>query len=321
MARIYITRRIPEPAETLLRAQGHEVDTNPEDRILSKAELVQALHAKPYDGILSLLTDKIDAEVFEAAPQAKIVANYAVGFDNIDLVEAKRRNITVTNTPGALTDSVAEHAVALMLALSTRTVEADRFVREGKYEGWAPMLFLGSELKGKTIGILGAGRIGERVVHMCVRGFDMQAIYYDVRRSESIEQKYGASFKATPEEVLAEADIVSLHVPLTPETKHLINKERLARMKKTAFLINTARGPIIDEAALVEALALGAIKGAGLDVFEQEPAVHPGLIGLSNVVLTPHIASATEAARSEMAELAAQNLITFFAGQRPQNAL
>ena len=321
MALIYVTRRVPEPAESLLRGAGHTLDINPEDRILAKEELCAALRTKPYDGILSLLTDTIDAPVFDAAPAAKIVANYAVGFDNIDVQEAARRGVTVTNTPGVLTDSVAEHSLALILALAARIVEGDRFMREGRYQGWAPMLLLGAELQGKTIGIIGAGRIGERVVHHCVRGFDMRAVYYDIRRSEKIEREYGALFLKTPEEVLQEADFVSLHVPLLPSTRHLIDARRLSLMKRTAYIVNTARGQVIDEAALADALARGVIAGAGLDVFEHEPAVHPGLVGLPNVVLTPHIASATEAARSQMAEIAARNLIEFFSGTRPPNAL
>lgn len=305
----------------MLKAAGHEYDRNPDDRVLTKDELVQALRVKPYDGLLTLLTDRVDADVLDAAPSAKIIANYAVGFDNIDLDEVKRRGVTVTNTPGVLTESVAEHTVGLILALARRIVEGDRFMREGRYIGWAPMLLLGTELKGRTLGIVGAGRIGERVAHHLVRGFDMRAIYYDIRRSEQMENDYGAVFKETPEEVLKEADVVSLHVPLLPTTRHLMDARRLSLMKKTALLVNTARGQVIDEAALADALLRGTIAGAGLDVFENEPTVHPGLLGLPNVVLTPHIASATELARTQMAEIAARNLIEFFAGKRPQNAL
>lgn len=319
MARIYITRRIPEPAEEMLRTAGHECDVNPEDRVLSREELHAALKAEPYEGILCLLTDTIDAAALDAAPNVKIVANYAVGFNNIDVEEAKRRGVTVTNTPGALTESVAEHTVALILALSTRTVEGDRLVREGKFSGWDPMLLLGADLKGKTLGILGAGRIGERVTEILVRGFGMKALYYDVKRNERIESECGAAFRETPEEVLQEADVVSVHVPLLESTKHLINDERLARMRKEALLVNTSRGPVIDEKALAEALEKRVIAGAALDVFEFEPAVERKLLSLPNTVLTPHIASATESARREMAELVAQNLIDFFSGKVPKN--
>ncbi|HEY4511015.1 MAG TPA: NAD(P)-dependent oxidoreductase, partial [Candidatus Paceibacterota bacterium] len=208
----------------------------------------------------------------------------------------------------------------LILALATRTVEGDRFMREGKYKGWDPLLLLSRDLKGQTVGVLGAGRIGESLLRMLIRGFGMKALYHDVRRNEAIE-KEGAVFRATPEEVLAEADFVSLHVPLNENTRHLIDARRLKMMKKGAYLVNTSRGPVIDEEALADALARGVIQGAALDVFENEPAVHPGLLACPTVILTPHIASATESARREMAELAARNLIDFFSGKKPQNAL
>ncbi len=319
MALLYITRRIPEPTESMLRSAGHEVDINPEDKILTKEELVSALRTRDYEGIVSLLTDSVDAEVFDAAPHARIVANYAVGFNNIDVEEARRRNIAVTNTPGSLTESVAEHTVALLLSLATRTVEGDRFVRAGKYLGWDPFLLLSPDLKGRAVGILGAGRIGERVMEILVRGFSMTPLYYDVKRNERLEKEYGAEWKGTPEELLAAADVVSIHVPLTPETTHLIDERRLALMKKTALLVNTSRGPVVDEKALADALEKKIIAGAALDVFEHEPRVEERLLALDNVVLTPHIASATESARREMAELAAKNIISFFMGETPPN--
>ncbi|MEK7662186.1 MAG: D-glycerate dehydrogenase [Patescibacteria group bacterium] len=319
MKKIYVTRIIPESALNMLRNGGHEVDVNPEDRVLSKEELISALNKKEYDAVLSLLTDKIDADVFNAAPNAKIFANFAVGYNNMDVEEAKKRGITITNTPEVLTNTVAEHAFALMMAIAARIVEGDAYTRAGKFKSWEPMLLLGTDLTGKTLGILGAGRIGSRVAHHGARGFDMNVIYYDVKRNDAIEKNYGASFRATPEEVLKEADFVSVHVPLLPTTTHLIDESRLKIMKKTAYLVNTSRGPVVDEAALVSALKEKIIAGAALDVFEHEPELSPGLKELSNVIITPHIASATFETRVKMAELAAKNIIQFLDGGAPEN--
>ncbi len=319
MNRIFVTRRIPEIGLSMLKEQGFEIDINPENRILTKAELIDFLSHKPYEGLLSLLTDTIDAEVLNAAPQLKIIANYAVGFNNIDVTEADKRGVVVTNTPGALSETVAEHTMALMLAVSKRVVEAHNFVVAGKYVGWDPLLFMGSDLQGETFGLLGLGRIGARVAHIASRGFGMKLVYYDVKRNEEFEKEYGAVFCTTPEELLPQADVVSLHVPLLPTTTHLIDAHRLSLMKETAILINTARGLVVDERALVEALQTGMIAGAGLDVFEREPAIEEALKTMPNVVLTPHIASATRGARDEMATLAASNLIDFFEGKEPKN--
>lgn len=319
MKKIYLTRKIPDVGIALLREKGFELDISPKDRPLTKLELVKALHKKPYDGVLCLLTDTINGEVFDAVPSAKIFANYAVGTNNINLEEAKKRGITITNTPGALTEAVAEHTLALMFALVKRVVEGDTFLRKGKYKGWGPELFLGEELQGKTLGILGAGRIGGRVAEVASKGLGMSVIYYDIKRSEEFEKATGATFRATPEDVLKEADVMSIHVPLLPTTTHLINAERLKLMKKTAYLINTSRGPVIDENALVMALKTGVIRGAALDVFEFEPKLAKGLAKLQNVVLTPHTASATKTARDGMAKLAAENLIAFFEGKVPPN--
>lgn len=320
MAKIYVTRLIPQAGIEKLQQQGYEVIVNPEDRVLSKEELIAALKQDQYDGVLCLLTDKIDADVFAAAgSQCKIFANYAVGFDNIDLVAAKDCGIMITNTPGVLTETVAEHAVTLMLAVAHRVTEADKFIHAGKYHGWAPMLLLGSDLAAKTVGILGLGRIGSRVAHHVGHGFDCKVIYYDVKRNEEFEKEFNAEFRANVEDVLKEADFVSVHVPLLDSTRHLINAERLRMMKRSAFLINTSRGPVVDEAALVEALKNGVIRGAGLDVFEHEPDLAPGLNELENVVLTPHLASATEETRSKMGELAAENIIVALGGGVPSN--
>ncbi len=320
MAQIYITRKIPDLAEQLLRAQGHEVDISSKDGILTKAELLAALRAKPYDAVLPLLTDKIDGEVMAAVPTAKIFANYAVGFDNVDLVEAKQRGVFVSNTPcDSTSSSVAEHSLALMVAAARRVVEADQYVRDGKYTGWAPLVFLTPDLVGRTLGIIGAGRIGSRLAHHASLGLGMKVIYFDVRRNEQFEKEFNAEFKATIEELLPAADYVSLHVNLTPETTHLINRERLALMKPDAILVNTARGAVVDEAALVEALKNKQIAAAGLDVFEHEPVLAPGLAELPNVVLTPHIASATIEVREDMARIAAENIIAALSGQVPPN--
>ena len=318
---IYVTRRIPEIGLKMLEEKGFTLDVSEKDGVLTKEELLGALKAKPYDGVLCLLTDTINGETFDAVPSAKIFANYAVGFNNIDVPEAKKRGITVTNTPGALTNTVAEHAMALILAATTRTVEGDRLTRAGKYEGWGPMMLLGMDLAGKTLGVLGAGRIGSRLAHHAHDGFDMDVIYYDVKRNEEFEKETGARFCATPEEVLKEADVVSIHVPLLDSTKHLINTERLAMMKPTAYLVNTSRGPVIDEVALVDALKRGVIAGVALDVYENEPKLAPGLAECANAVLTPHIASASVPTRDGMANLAAENLIAFFEGKTPPNVV
>ncbi len=314
MKKVYITRKLPPIAEELLLAQGYEVDVSEKDGVLTKEELMSALKQKEYDAVLPLLTDTINGEIFDAVPKAKIFANYAVGFNNIDVTEAQKRGIIITNTPDVLTESVAEHTVSMITALASRIVEGDRFMRAGKYDGWAPMMLLGTDIKDKILGILGTGRIGTRVAHMISRGFDAKVIYYDVVRNQKLEDDYGAKFKATPEEVLREADIVSIHVPLLPTTRHLINKERLEMMKHTALLVNTSRGPVIDEAALVTALRDGVIAGAAIDVYENEPKAASGMSELENIIMTPHIASATFEARSAMAELAAKNIIAVLEG-------
>lgn len=318
---IFVTRKIPGSGIEMLREAGYEVDVSGKDGVLTKEELIAALKAKEYDAVLCLLTDTIDAEVFDAAPKAKIFANYAVGFNNIDLAVAKARGITITNTPDVLTDTVAEFTFTLLLAISKRVAEADAFMRSGKYIGWAPELLLGTDLKGKTLGLLGAGRIGSRVAYMASRGLGMKVIYYDVKQNEQIEKDTGAVFRASVEDVLKEADTVSIHVPLLESTKHLINKERLAMMKKSAYLINTSRGLVVDEAALVEALKSGVIRGAAIDVFENEPQMAEGLAVLPNVIVTPHIASATDGTRAAMGELAAKNIISVLCGKEAPNTV
>ena len=320
--KIYITRKIPEVGIKILKDKGYELDINPKDRVLSKKELIKNLKAKAYHAVLCLLTDKIDGDVFDSAPSAKIFANYAVGFDNINLEEAKKRGIMISNTPGVLSEAVAEHSIALMLTVSRRIAEADKFARAGKYKGWAPMLLLGNGFFGKTVGIVGLGRIGTKTAHMASQGFGAKVIYYDIRRNEDFEKEFPSGsieFKPSIDEVLKQADFVSIHLPLTEQTKHIINKEKLAMMKSSAFIVNTSRGPIIDENALADALKNKIIKGAGLDVFEFEPKITKQLMKMDNVVLTPHTASATEEARSKMSEVAAQNIIEALEGRIPPN--
>jgi glyoxylate reductase len=321
MPKIYITRQVPESGIKMLRDKGYDTDISPKDGVLTKDELVGALKSKDYDAVLCLLTDSIDADVFDAVPRAKVFANYAVGFNNIDAEEAKKRGITITNTPGVLTDTVAEHAMAMILSLACRIPEADRFTRAGRYEGWAPMMFLGTDLKGKTLGVLGAGRIGSRVAHHARGGFGMDIIYYDIARNEEFEREHSAQFRSSVDEVFRQADFVTIHVPLLDSTRHLINAERLRMMKPSAYLINTSRGPVVDERALVDALRGKTIKGAALDVFEDEPRLAPGLAELDNVIITPHIASATEETRGKMADMAAQNIIAVLENRQPPNAV
>jgi len=321
MPSIYVTRKIPDAGVKMLQEKGYEVDVSEKDGVLTRDELIEALKQKEYDAVLCLLTDKIDGEVFDAAPKAKVFANYAVGFDNVNLLDAKERGVVVSNTPGVLTNTVAEHTFTLMLAIAHRVAEADRFTRAGKYIGWAPELLLGNDVSGKVLGVLGAGRIGSRVAHHALNGFDMKVLYYDIKRNEDFEKETGAEFRESLEDVLREADFVTTHVPLLDSTRHLINKEKLSLMKSTAYLVNTSRGPVIDEKALVEALKNKTIKGAAIDVFEEEPKLAPGLAELPNIIITPHIASGTEETRSAMAELAAENIIAVLEGKNAPNAI
>lgn len=319
MGKVFVTRHIPDIGLSMLREKGHEVVVSDKDRPLNKDELIAELKANSYDAVLSQLTDGIDKDVFEAAASVKIFANYAIGFNNFDVEEGKKRNIFLSNTPGGGAERVAEFALALMLSLACRITEGDRFVREGKYKGFDPMLFHGTELVGKTLGIIGTGRIGAEVVRRAIKGFLMKVVYFDVQRNEALEKEFGAEFKETVEEVLPIADFVSIHVPLMPATHHLMNAERFRLMKKTAFLVNTSRGPVLDEAALVEALKTGVIAGAGIDVYENEPNLSSGLADLSNAILTPHIASSTTGSREDMARLAAENINVTLSGSRPPN--
>jgi glyoxylate reductase len=314
---VYVTRMIPP--ENLDELRRHfDLEVNPDDRALSRAELLAKVKGR--DAIVSLLTDTIDGELLDAAgPQCRIVANYAVGFNNFDLAAATRRGVVLTNTPGVLDDATATLSFALLLACARRIVEADNFLRSGEWRGWGPLQFIGLDVDGRTLGIAGLGRIGKNLARKA-RGFDMRILYSDVRRDEAFERETGARQvdKAT---LLRQSDFLSLHVPLTPETRHFIGAAELAEMKRTAVLINASRGPVIDEKALVRALKDRVIWGAGLDVFEDEPALAPGLAELDNVVVVPHIASATRETRTRMGEIAVRNVVKVLAGEPPETCV
>ena len=321
---IFVTRRFADNGIQMLKKAGHKVTVYDKDQIIPRKELLKAV--KGCDAILSLLTDKIDAEVFNSAgPQLKIVANFAVGFDNIDLVEAKKRNIPATNTPSdVVNEAVAEHTFALMLALGRRIVEADAFTRAKKYTGWSPTHFLGMEFAGKTLGIIGAGRIGASTARRAALGLGMKVVYADGRKNAELEEATKAK-RVSMEKLLEVSDVVSLHVPLLPSTRHLISTDEFSLMKKSAYIINTARGPVVDEKALLRALKTQRIAGAALDVFEAEPAIDCDLTdklelrAFSNVIMTPHIASATIEAREDMSRMAAENIIAVLNGKAPIN--
>jgi glyoxylate reductase len=314
--KVFVTRRILEEGLNMLR-ERYDVEVSDYDGIIPREMLLKKV--KGADALLSLLTDNIDAEVMDAAgPNLKIIANYAVGYNNIDVEEATKRGIMVTNTPGVLTETTADFAWTLLMAIARRIVEADKFVREGKFRGWEPMLLLGTDVFGATLGIVGFGRIGQAMARRAL-GFNMRVLYYDNSRiDEQIEKELKATFVDLPT-LLKESDFVTLHVPLTKQTHHLIGEKELKMMKKDAYLINTARGPAVDEKALVKALKEGWIKGAALDVFENEPEIEPELLKLDNVVLAPHIASASYATRSKMSVMVAENIIKALNGEVPPN--
>ena len=314
--KVYVTRPIPEPGLELLRASC-DVEVKPTDEIPPREELLEKV--KDRDAIVCLLTEEIDEGIIEAGSNLKIIANYAVGYNNIDVEAATKHCIWVSNTPGVLTNTTADMAWALMFAVARRTVEADKFIRAGKYNGWSATMLLGRDVYGKTLGIIGAGRIGAAVAMRAV-GFNMRVLYADVRPNRELERDIGAEH-VDLDTLFKEADFISVHVPLMPETTHLISIRSLAMMKPTAYLINTSRGPVINEAALAEALRDGVIAGAGLDVFEDEPEVHPRLLDLDNVVLTPHIASGSVETRSKMATMAAENVLVALDGRTPPNAV
>lgn len=315
--KVLITGRFPEDIVARIQAE-HQVVANPEDRPMPRAAILAAVGDK--DGLISTIADRIDREVIRRGSRLKIIANYGVGYNHIDLDAARARGIIVTNTPGVLTDSTADLTMALILAVARRSVEGDRMVRAGGFKFWAPFHFLGTEVTGKTLGIIGMGRIGRAVAERAV-GFRMRILYHSRRRlADAEEHRLGVSY-ADVDPLLAASDFVSLHVPLTPETHHFINARAIKKMRPTAFLINTSRGAAVDEGALVAALKNREIRGAGLDVYEDEPDLSPGLIDLPNVVLLPHVGSATTETRTRMAEMTADNLLAGLRGERPPNSV
>jgi glyoxylate reductase len=315
MYRIFVTRSLPGNALDKIKDRCN-VTVYPLDRTITKDELMTYL--KEADAVISMLSDPIDKEVIEAGKNLKVIANYAVGYNNIDIEAATKSGIAVVNTPDVLTEASADLAWALLLAVSRRVVEGDTMTRAGKFRGWAPELLLGVPVYGQTLGIIGAGRIGQAVARRA-KGFGMRVLYHNRKRlPEAIENDLGMSYAAL-DDLLAESDFVSLHCPLTPETKHLIGPRELGLMKQTAVLINTARGPVVDEEALLQALRKKTIFGAGLDVYEKEPLLTPGLADLPNVVLTPHIGSADTRTRLAMVDMVLNDIIAVLNNERPQN--
>lgn len=315
--KIFVSRQIPTTHLKDLNNLNAEVVISEFSRPLTQEEFIE--RAKGSDCILSLLTDKIDGEVMDAiGPQLKIISNYAVGFDNINIEDATSRGIVVTNTPCEEVDeAVAEHTWALISGLVRRVVEADEATKRGAYKGWEPDIFLGTSLTGKTLGIVGLGGIGSMVARRAV-GYKMNIIYNKRTRDTECEEKLGVKY-CTLDTLLSESDIVTLHVPLTDETRHIINKETLSKMKRGSFLVNTARGPVVNEHDLVESLRSGHLSGAALDVYDNEPNIDPELIGMENVILTPHIASATNEAREKMGELAVSAISKLLENIMPEN--
>ena len=312
--KVYVTRRLQDSVMTAL-GNICEYDVNPEERLATREELINGV--KNYAAIITMLNDNIDAEVINAAgPDLKLIANYGVGFNNIDVKTAQEKGIYVTNTPDVLTDATADLAFTLLLASARRVIEGDNIVRTGTF-AWAPQYMLGYDVTGKTLGIIGAGRIGANLGKKAALGFNMQVLYYGRHNSPELD-KIGAK-RVNLEELLERSDFVSLHVPLTPDTKHLIGAQELAKMKPDAILINTSRGPVVDEKALVDALKRKEIAAAGLDVYENEPNVEPELKTLQNVVLMPHVGTATFGTRKAMGLMVVRNIEAVFAGSEPPN--
>jgi glyoxylate reductase len=317
MTSVYVSRPLPEPGVSLLRAAGFDVEEHEVDAPPARAALLSRVADKA--AILSMLTERIDAKLMDAAPGLRVVANLAVGYDNIDVPAATERGIVVTNTPDVLTEATADLAWTLLMAAARRLGEGDRLVRAGEWKGWSPTQLLGQAVWGQTIGIVGMGKIGTAVARRA-RGFGMSVIY----RNRSPRPQAEAELDARPVDLPTlwrEADFVSLHAPLTEQTRHIVDADALSRMRDTAVLVNTARGPLVDEAALVDALRGGAIAAAGLDVFESEPSIDAGLAPLENVVLAPHIGSATIDARSAMVRCCSDNIVAVLKGDPPLTPL
>jgi lactate dehydrogenase-like 2-hydroxyacid dehydrogenase len=315
---VFITRKIPEEGINLLKKFCQKVEVNPHDRPLTYDELLQ--ESKGRDAMLTMLSDRMDARLIQEATNLKVIANYAVGYDNVDIKAATSKGVVVTNTPGVLTDSTADMAWALLFSVARRIVEGDKLTRAGKFTGWAPMMLLGVDLVGKTLGIIGAGRIGTAMA-MRSRGWCMKVLYTtQISRNTVLEEMLGAK-RVDLETLLKESDFISLHAPLSEKTKHLIGVKELSLMKRTAYLMNTGRGAVIDEEALVYALKNKQIAGAGLDVYEEEPKLKPGLAVLDNIVLAPHLGSATVETRTKMSLMSAENIIAVLKKQKPNNCV
>jgi len=314
--KIFVTRKIPEPGLNILKKK-FDLEINPYNRVLSKDEIIKGIKGK--DGLLCLLTDEIDKEVIKSEPKLKMIASYAVGYNNIDIKTATKNNIPVSNTPGVLTDATAEMAWALLLSTARRIVEGDKFSRAGKFKGWDPMLMHGQEIADKTLGIIGAGRIGTAIGLKSI-GFNMKILYSQRRINKILEDNTNAK-KVELSVLLNSSDFISINVPLNNSTYHLIGEQELKMMKKTAILINTSRGPVLDEKALINALKKRWIFAAGLDVYENEPDIDNELKKLDNVILQPHSASATTETRTKMAIMAAENMITGLMGKIPPNCV
>jgi glyoxylate reductase len=315
--KVLSTRPLFDAARKLLD-QYFDVEYWTDPARISRAELLKRVADK--EALICLLTEKVDEELLAKAPKLRIAATVSVGFDNIDVPACTKRKVVATHTPGVLDDTTADFAWALLMAIARRVLEGDAWIRAGAWPGWDLDQLCGADVWGKTLGILGFGRIGRGVARRA-EGFRMRILYNDaIRASAETERELGAEF-VERDRLFAESDFISVHVPLLPETRHLISTGNLGKMKRTAYLINTSRGPVVDEAALAAALEAGTITGAALDVFENEPKVHPALVGRKDVILTPHIASASVETRTKMAVMAAENVVALFAGRRPPNAL
>jgi len=311
--KVFITRELPEIAFELLRKSKITFDYYKKDLPISRKLLLQKI--KNCEALISLLTEKIDKEVIDQMPSCKIIANYAVGYNNIDITYAKKKNIIVTNTPDVLTESTADLTIALLLACARRLIEGESLLRKGNFKGWKPKLLLGTELKDKTFGILGAGRIGSAAARRA-KAFGTKIIYVDTKKNSKLEKETGAH-KVSLQHLLKNSDILSVHLSLNIKTHHYLNYERLIQLKRNSILINTTRGEIIDEKSLIRILKQNRLMAVGLDVFENEPNLNPELLNFPNVLVLPHLGSATREARDGMAELAARNVINVLKGKPP----
>jgi len=313
MKKIFLTKLLPNAVMKKLKAK-FDLSFNEENRHLTKEEIIEGVRGK--DGLLCLLTDPIDGDIMDAEPNLKVISNYAVGFNNVDIKAATERGIMVTNTPGVLDETTADLAFTILCSAARRVVESDKFLRKGTWDGWGPLQFLGQDIYKKTLGIVGLGRIGKEVASRGNKGFLMPIIYVDPRKNEEFERDTGARH-VDIKTLFMESDFISIHCPLNEETHHLVNKVLIDLMKPTAVLVNTARGPVVDEKALIHALKEKHIFAAAIDVYENEPTVTKELIALDNLIMVPHIGSASEETRTRMGDLALQNLEYVFNGEKP----